>query len=129
MADETTLRVAFVLDDGTDVYEIDELGRRLRRTVTDLDVGEVSSLEGTAPDGSRAGGVVAAGTFLVTLIKGAGGVGAVVAGARALLARHPDRTIELSLGGDSIKITGASSEAHDRLIDAWIERHSAEAIR
>src|SRR5262245_21805287 len=124
MPDETTLSVAFLLDDGTDLEEVDELGRRLRRTVADLDVGEMSSVEVDAPERARSGGVAAAGMFLVTLVKGVGGVGAIVAGARALLVRNPGRTIELCIDGDTIKVTAASSETEERLLDAWIARHA-----
>jgi hypothetical protein len=127
MADEMQVRVAFLLDEGTDLHELDELGRRLRRSVSGLDVGEVSSVEAEAPEGARAGGVAAAGMFVVSLVKGAGGLGAIVAGARALLSRNSGRTIELSIDGDTIKVTAPSSEAQERLIDAWIQRHAAEA--
>ena len=36
------------------------------------------------------------------------------------------RTVEASIGGDSIKITGASREQQDLVIDAWLARHPAE---
>jgi hypothetical protein len=68
--------------------------------------------------------------------KGAGdlaGVLAEVAGAglRALVdflrhwAARTRRTIEMSIGGDTIKVTGARRDQEDRLIEVWLARHSS----
>ena len=35
------------------------------------------------------------------------------------------RTVEVSIGKDSIKITGASREQQDKVIGAWLARHPA----
>ena len=34
------------------------------------------------------------------------------------------RTVEVSIDGDTIKITGASREQQDRVIEAWLVRHA-----
>lgn len=121
----TTLRVGVVVDSSSDTEEVDELTRRLRRQIMELDVVDVRSVEAVAPAGAKAGGVAAVGVLLVTLLKSAGGIHAVVRSARAWLSHHPGRMIELEIDGDRIKVTGATSLAQDRLIDAWIERHAS----
>jgi hypothetical protein len=35
------------------------------------------------------------------------------------------RTVEVSIGGDAIKIIGASREQQDRLIEVWLAHHSS----
>ena len=37
------------------------------------------------------------------------------------------RTVEVSIDGDAIKITGASREQQDKVIEAWLARHSASS--
>ena len=40
-------------------------------------------------------------------------------------ATRTGRTVEASIDGDTIKITGASREQQDRVIEAWLVRHAA----
>jgi len=37
------------------------------------------------------------------------------------------RTVEVSVDGDVLKLTGASREQQDRVIEAWIARHNLSA--
>lgn len=124
MGEDTTFRVGLVSDPGTDAEEIDELTRRLRRRIAELDVADVSDLDAVAPAGAKSGGVAAIGVFLVTVVESAGGIRAVVRAAQGWLSHHSERTIELEVDGDRIKISGASSAAQERLVDSWIERRA-----
>jgi hypothetical protein len=40
-------------------------------------------------------------------------------------AARTGRTVEASIAGDSIKLTGASRKQQDRVIEAWLARHTA----
>jgi hypothetical protein len=42
-------------------------------------------------------------------------------------ASRTGRTVEASIDGDTIKITQASREQQDRVIEAWLARHTAGA--
>ena len=98
MAELTTVRVGLVLEaDTDDAEEMDELTRRLRGEISQLDVSEVSSVEREAPVGTKAGPVAEVGAFLVTLVQTAGGMRAVIGTAQAWLSHHPDRTVEMEL--------------------------------
>jgi hypothetical protein len=33
------------------------------------------------------------------------------------------RTVEVSIGGDSLKVTGATSQQQEKIIDDWLARH------
>ena len=33
------------------------------------------------------------------------------------------RTVEVSIGGDSLKVIGATCQEQEKIIDAWLARH------
>ena len=33
------------------------------------------------------------------------------------------RTVEVSVGGDALKVTGVTSQQQEKIIDAWLARH------
>jgi hypothetical protein len=47
---------------------------------------------------------------------------ALVAAVRGFALRT-GRTVEVTIGGDPIKVTGATSQQQQQLIDAWLARH------
>jgi hypothetical protein len=126
MTELETIMLQVAVDAATDQDEIDELTLRLRRELLELDVRGVDLPRGgEAPPDSKVGEVLAVGTLLVTLAKSVGAVDSIARTVRSWLHGHPERTVELAIGGDTIKVTGASSAEQDRLIDAWLERHAA----
>jgi hypothetical protein len=42
---------------------------------------------------------------------------------RDWLGRRPERTIELTLDGDTLKLSGASPDQQDQLVRAFLDRH------
>jgi hypothetical protein len=78
------------------------------------------------------------GTELPSGAKGVVSIGGLLAGvpldkAKAFInvlwqwASRTGRTIEASIDGDTIKITQASKDQQDRVIEAWLARHTAGA--
>jgi hypothetical protein len=116
-----------------DVYEPEELERityNLRDDLTELDAIEQIDLvtkEGIAPEHSKSGSeVITLGSLLVTL-GGSLASNVIPTLANTLqswLTRHERRTISLEIGGDKLQMTGVSDKEQERLIDAWISRHS-----
>jgi membrane-associated two-gene conflict system component 1 (EACC1) len=128
MVDQTAIKLGLGVEAETDSEEIDELARGLRREIAELDFVEVRQMEvADAPAGAKSGSAVAVGMMVVTLVQGAGGIAAITGIVQSWLARSSGRIVELEIDGDKIRITGASSDAEERLIDEWIGRGNRRA--
>jgi hypothetical protein len=55
-------------------------------------------------------------------------LGQVVAVVQAWAARSPQRTAKLSIGGDTLELTGMSEADQHRVIGEWLARHPRPAI-
>ena len=96
--------------------------RRLQTALLALDVAAVEpSPTGTVPEGAKGTSGIA-GALAVKL--GASGVTAVVTRVREWVSRN-GRSVEITLDGDTIKLTGATAEQQNKLVEAWLARHAA----
>ena len=126
LASRLTLQMSVAGD--TDAEEIDELTHRLRRRLVDLDVGQVEPAPGEEPPpGAKVGEVLAVGALIVTVAESVGGISSIVTTVRSWLSDHPERTVEVEIDGDKIKVTGAGSAEQERIIGAWLERRAEAA--
>ena len=118
---DLTLRVLALDDDGEDV---DALSRALRRELLDLDVEQVDLVAaGDEPPGAKGLGAVVG--WLSVRIRGASALRAVV-GAVRLWSSRTGRTIEVTIGTDVLKVSAATAEQQDRIIEVWLARHAAD---
>ncbi|AGL16389.1 hypothetical protein L083_2879 [Actinoplanes sp. N902-109] len=79
---------------------------------------------GAAPPGSRAADVALLGGLLVSLVESPALLELLVAQVRDWLRRDPvPRTVEMSIDGDTIVVSGVSAEDQRRLIESWLARH------
>lgn len=126
MTDEQAeLAVTIDADAGDGDEEVARLVQRLRSELLELDVDDVVVARlGDAPDGAKGGGLLDFGTLVVHLAALPGVLGAVVGCARAWLSRQSARSLKLTLDGDSLEITGQSSDEQDRVIALWVARHA-----
>jgi hypothetical protein len=115
-----------VVEDGADAARLEELALQLRQELLTLDVRSVEPVgDGDAPPGTRGGLSAIAGLLSVSLAPGLQVIGAVVAVVRDWLRRSGSgHTIKLSIDGDTIELTGATDEVQQRLVDAWVLKHS-----
>ncbi|WP_179277545.1 hypothetical protein [Actinoplanes regularis] len=95
--------------------------RRLRAELLDLDVDAVDPLaDATVPDGAK--GVSAlAGALGVRL--GAAGLASTFAKIRNWVSRT-ERSVEVTIDGDTIKVTGVTATQQEELINVWLSRHA-----
>jgi hypothetical protein len=122
MADpgRVTLEVQQVPDGDTDALV--ELTGLLRAELLELDVDSVEPVEAGSGPGQAKGLAVLAGWLAVQLGS--------VERLRALLgavfawAGRTHREVEVSYGGDVLKVSGVSAEQQERIIDAWLARHA-----
>jgi hypothetical protein len=125
---EDLLHLGLQLDAGADAdeQEIEESTARLRRQLLELDVESVDLVRaGEAPPGTRAADIMILGGLLVTLSKSPELLKMATGVVQSWVAGRPGRSVELQINGDSLKVTGISSDQQRELIAMFVERHSA----
>jgi hypothetical protein len=125
-------QLAINLEAGDDVspYELEELTAAVRRELLQLDVESVDRVTaGPAPDGTRGIDVAAIGALLVSLSKATPVLGQVVDVIQAWAARSPNRTVKLTLDGDTLELNGMSEDEQRRVVKDWMARHAKPAAR
>jgi hypothetical protein len=119
--------VVHVGADQADDEEIARFTSQLRDELLQLDVNSVDqATAGQAPEGSKGTWLPAVGTLLIGLLHSSPVLAAVTGTLQSWLSRRPGRSIELTLDGDTVKVTDISEEDQRRLLDAWIARHVAQ---
>jgi Effector Associated Constant Component 1 len=100
-----------------------DLTAMLRQELLTLDVDDVRPPDaGSAPEGAKGLGDVIG--VLAVQLGSLEGLRVLVDLVRGWAGRSR-REVEVTIGGDSLKLSGASSEQQERIIDAWLERHAA----
>jgi hypothetical protein len=118
-----------VEEEDADPAERERLAGLLQSELAQLDVDRVRPATGgaAAPPGSRGMDVAAVGALVVSLTPTAALVRGVLTSVRAWLGRGPGgRSVELTIGTTSVKLTNASEEAQERLIDEFIRAAAAQ---
>lgn len=121
--DELILRMLPETD--SDAEELADLTARLHVALLDLDAASVTPLPAEAvPEGAKGLGELAG--WLAARFGTMDGLRAVVAAVRGWTSRT-GRTVEVSIGGDVLKVTAATSQQQEKIIDAWLARHAPDA--
>ena len=107
---------------GDDAGDLAELAGWLRGELLDLDVQGVDRLPGEAVPSGAKGVADVAGWLLVQL--GPEALRAVLAKVADWVTRN-DRVVEVSYGGDTLKLGRATREQQEKIIDGWLARHPA----
>jgi hypothetical protein len=117
------VRVTPVAD--SDAEELADLSGGLQAELLGVDAASVAPLTaGEAPEGAKGIGTLAG--WLLVQFGNLDGLRAVVAAVRRWASRTGS-TVEVSIGGDTLKVTGATSQQQDKIIDAWLTRHAPGA--
>jgi hypothetical protein len=107
---------------GDDAGDLAELAGWLRGELLDLDVQGVDRLSGEAvPPGAK--GVAAIAGWLAVQL-GPEALRVVLAKVADWVTRN-DRVVEISYGGDTLKLGRATREQQEKIIDGWLARHPA----
>ena len=118
-ADGLILQVLPVAD--SDAEELADLAAELNAELLSVDGTSVAPLPAeAAPEGAKGLGDVAG--WLVAQFGTLDGMRALVAAVRGFAART-GRTVEVSIGGDHLKVTGVTSQQQEEIIGAWLARH------
>jgi hypothetical protein len=120
-----TLGIQVELGPDADDEEVAEATLQLRRELLDLDVDSVDlPTAGQPPPGTRGVELAALGALLVRVTQSQL-LAPVLAAVRSWLGGSPQRSIKLELEGDTLELTGISSTEQGRLVDEWLQRHTA----
>lgn len=118
-----TLHVQPNSDD--DLEELTKVIMRLRAKLLELDVEKVIPVtESTIPNNAK--GIASLAGALIVHLGTLNGLRSVVDAVRNWTSRT-NRTIEVSIGGDVLKLTGVTSQQQEKIIDVWISRHAPDS--
>ena len=121
MADNEQLILVMHPSSGDDAGELDELTGLLRSELLDLDVQSVEQLsDEEIPEGAK-GVADIAGWLVVNL--GPDAILTVVTKVTDWVTRNR-REVEVSYGGDTLKLGKATREQQQRIVDAWLARNA-----
>jgi hypothetical protein len=109
---------------GEDAEELNDLTAMLREELLELDVSAVEPIMQKAPEGTK--GIVAAVGGWLAVHFGPSGLKSVVNAVAGWAGRN-GKTVELSLNGNTLKLTGASADAQSRVIDEFFSRLTPSA--
>jgi hypothetical protein len=123
--DLARLEINLAVDNDVSAYELDELTAAMRRELLQLDVASVERPSaGAAPAGARGIELAELGALIVSLGKATPVLGQVVNVIEAWASRSPNRTVKLTIDGDSLEIGGMSEEDQRRVASDWMARHA-----
>ena len=121
MADAGGLVMQVIPMADSDAEELADLAGQLHAELLGVDDASVGSLPaGAVPEGAKGLGNVAG--WLVAQFGTMDGLRALVTAVRGFALRT-GRTVEVSIGGDSLTVTGATSQQQEKIIDAWLARY------
>jgi hypothetical protein len=121
VADADGLIVQVLPVEDSDAEELADLAAELHAKLLSVDGSSVTPLPaGAGPEGAKGLGDVAG--WLVAQFGTLDGLRALVAAVRGFAART-GRTVEVSIGGDHLKVTGVTSQQQEQIIDVWLGRH------
>jgi hypothetical protein len=105
--------------------ELEQIARLLRDDLLEEDVESAEPLsQESAPELSKGLGIVAG--SLAVRIAATTALRALVGRIRKWAART-ERSVEITIDGDTLKLTGATEEQQEQLINVWLARHGSGA--
>lgn len=123
-------RLVAELDSGSDddADELADLTQRLRGELLDLDVEAVELASGAeAPEGAKGLELLGIGGLVVRFALRSEVLRSVVDTTVAWLGRQRARSVKLSLDGDTLEVSGVSTDEQRRLIELWVARHAGDS--
>jgi hypothetical protein len=128
--DLNQLEINLRVDDDVSPLEMEELTAAIRRELLQLDVQSVDRISGgPAPDGAKGIELAAIGALIVNLGKATPVLGQVIDVIQAWAARSPNRTVKLTLEGDTLELGGMSETQQRQGVKDWMARHAKPSAR
>lgn len=126
--DLSQLEINLSIDDDISPLELEELTAAMRRELLQLDVQSVDRVSaGPPPDGAKGIELAELGALIVSIGKATPVLGQVVSVIEAWAARSPNRTVKLTLDGDTLELDGVSEREQRQVVRDWMARHPRAA--
>ena len=117
------LTLNLVTDPQVDAAELADLTQRLRQELLELDVDQVElPRSGPPPPGAKAIEPFSWGTLIITLATSGGVLTTLIGLLQSWLNRNNQRQVKLTINGDTLEVSGLSSDEQRRLIAEWLQR-------
>ena len=123
---DPTLQLTLTLDGGpgASAEDLEDLSRRLRDDLLELDVETVETARKQAPAGSKSPLGIDWTTLFVTLAASGGVLTTLITAVQAQMSRTQGGSVTLKLGDDELTLgPGPYSEEQKRMIALWGSRH------
>jgi hypothetical protein len=124
-----TRELTATIDAGADgdAEELLVLSKRLRDELLELDVDTVTSRgHGEAPQGAKGAELLAFGGLAIQLSLTSPVLSSLVDTTSQWLGRQQARSVKLTLDGDTLEVSGVSSDEQSELVEQWVARHAAD---
>lgn len=122
---QLTLRIE--TDSEADAEELAMLAVDLRGLLLELDIESADRLtRSQAPPGTRSGGMFVAGALTVILARSKELVTKLLESVQWWVSRVAGRSVKIELDGDKLELNGLTLEDQRKLIQLFIDRHTAE---
>jgi hypothetical protein len=119
------LLLSVVPDPEVDPESAERAARRLRSELADLEADVATAPVGTAPEGAK-GIDLGSVSAMVVAVSSSGALVAVIDLVRDWLGRQSAvHRISVTIDGDTIELDRVAPDEKRRLVDAYLERHSA----
>lgn len=123
MADIIHVQVAVTSDDADSEALADGVVA-LGQELADLDVTDVApATAGDAPPGAKGVELLALGGLIVQLGRSSRVLREVVDAVRDWVGRTGARSVKMTIDGDVLEVTGASTSDVQALVETWVRRH------
>ena len=120
MVDEQVARIV-VSSLGVDAGDAEDLAGRLRQELRDTGFDAKHPAAGEAPPGAKGDAL----GWAQLAVSFSGGLPALVAAIRSFTQRDDTSKITMTMNDDTLELTGPTSTQQQRLVDAWLARHSS----
>jgi hypothetical protein len=118
------LELCITTDAEAEAEELARLAVQLRHELRELDIESAEpATAGPAPPGTRAGEFLTAGALIVMLVRSPELFKLLVETVQSGISRGGERSVELEINGDKLKITGISRRDQREVIQ-WIKRNT-----
>jgi hypothetical protein len=108
-----------------DAEELADLTQRLRQELLEFDVDQVElPRSGPTPPGAKAIEPFSLGTLIITLTAAGGVLTSLISLLQSWLNRNNQRQVKLAINGDTLEVSGLSSDDQQRLIAKWLRRQA-----
>jgi hypothetical protein len=109
---------------GASEERLDDLTSGLRSDLLELDVEQVERPRASAPRDAKAFDVAALGALIVMLPPTTLAVADVIELVRRWVDRGGDRTVRVTIDGDTIELASPTDLERVRIVEAWMKRHA-----